>query len=359
MAEPNNHNQSNATPIDPDRCTPGGLTGADAMDWALRAGLALLGLSALWLVLAVVRPLPGGAAQPPPPIPSIAAIHHATAPISQRQSRLASLDSGGNIFASDRRNWPVHIASAPAPGDEPGPPGGRKAPQTPSMSAASAGDIDSIELTDNASAAVKKRLDQLKLRGVYVANGVAAAMIGQKTNPGSESYRVGDTLDDGEWSLIAIDDLRDRVILSRSGQNFELNLYDTPSFARANPGPRSAINATNAPGDVEIDFTSLDKVASELREAGLPRDQINELITLAQEQTAADADTERKAGDAPADPTPAALVPAMPPGMVQLFKAMAEGSREVVLPPPATEPKPDDEDGAKSDPPEKKDKGDR
>jgi hypothetical protein len=346
----------NPTPIARDRCTPGGLAGTDAMDWALRAALALLGVSAIWFVFVAVRPLAAGEAQTPPVIPAIAAIHHTAAPINERQSRLASLNSGGNIFASDRLQWPIHQASATPTPDDPDATAGRGTTRAPENGITSAGDIDRIELTDNASAAVRKRLDQLKLRGVYVIGGKAAAMIGQKTNPGSEVYRVGDTLDDGEWRLVAIDDARDRVILSRSGQSFALNLYETDAATGVatgatsgdTPGPRPAINAAPAIGEVEIGFTSLDKVAAELREAGLPRDQINELLTLALERPGTEASTVVSKPDAE-KAKPVAIPPAMPPGMVQLFKAMAEGSREVV-PPPATAP---DADGG--DPPATKD----
>lgn len=345
------------TPIASDRCTPGGVAGADAMDWSLRAALALLGVSAIWFVFVAVRPLPTGEAQATPTIPAIAAIRNAPAPIDERQSRLASLNSGGNIFATDRRNWPVHLVNAPATADDPGASTGRGTTQAPATGITSAGDIDSIELTDNASAAVKKRLDQLKLRGVFVIGGKAAVMIGQKTNPGSEVYRVGDTLDDGEWRLVAIDDDRDRVILSRSGQNFALNLYDTGTATGDTASPRSAINATPATGEVEIDFTSLDKVAAELREAGLPGDQINELLTLAMDQPGAEASPvePKPNADPNADKAkPVAIPPAMPPGMVQLFKAMAEGSREAVSPPPATVP-----DAKPADPPAAKDDADK
>jgi hypothetical protein len=346
MAENTSNAKNNtAMPIDSERCTPGGLAGVDAMDWALRAGLAMLAIAIIWSVIVVFKPLPSGQAQQPPQIPTLAAMPEHAAPIDVREARLAELNAGGNFFASDRNNWPVHVARKREADPEATP--GRSQPQGPTVVTANNQDIDSIELADNAPSAIKKRLDQLKLRGVYVANGEPSAMIGKKTNASSESYRVGDTFDDGEWRLVAIDEVSDRVILNRSGLNFELKLYDTGTNAYANASPRTSISATNATGEVEIGFTSLDKVATQLREAGVPRDQINDLISLAQ----ADPDEEEPAVDASVEATedakPRAIPPAMPPGMVQLFRAMAEGSREVVTPAPATAPA--TEDNAKAD----------
>jgi len=330
------------TPIAPERCTPAGLAGADAMDWLRRAGLALLAVSAIWFLFVVFRPMPVGQASRAPEIPGIRTIGSAAASIEQRQDRLAALNHGGNIFASDRRNWPVESKIAAAVEDAAETNNGRSVTSTPTTVPAGAADIDSIKLAADAPTAIKKRLEQLRLRGVYVANGQRAAMIGQKANQRSESYRVGDSFGDGEWRLVAIDETRDRVILSRSGLNFELALYDTGTEPDAEP--RASINATNTPGEVEVGFTSLDRVATELRDAGLPREQINELITLAQRQpdeantkdTGADADPGSDSDEG--HDKPVTVPPAMPPGMIQLFKAMAEGSRDVVTPPPVTIP---------------------
>ncbi|MCB9838797.1 MAG: hypothetical protein H6813_05620 [Phycisphaeraceae bacterium] len=310
------------------------------MDWALRAAMALLGVSALWLLVVLLRPLSHGRSPEPATIPTIAEIANHPASIDERQARLAALNRGGNLFATDRRNWPVIATTTQAGGEAPAPDQPRQAQQQPVAIAAGDRALGDLEITRDVSTAIQKRLDLLRLRGVYRINGQAAAMIGQRTNSDSETYRVGDTFADGEWRLEAIDAESDRVILSRSGQNFELTLYDTGTMRSGAAAPLPSISATNAPGDVTIDFTSLDKVATELRDAGLPRDEINELIALSREPAADNAGSPDPAVTADDGRPKPAIPPAMPPGMVQLFKAMAEGSRDVVAPTP--EPKPAD-----------------
>jgi len=264
------------------------------MDWALRGALVLLAGAAVWFVVAIVRPMPTGGEPTTPPIPALTAIPEHAASIDDRQRRLSSLNAGGNIFAGDRRNWPIEIAADDGPGETIELTTVRGNPDAMTPIEVGSTDIDQIELAVNVSAAIRKRLEQLKLRGVFAIGDRKTAMIGQKTNTASEAYREGDTFDDGEWRVVAIDVERDRVILSRSGQNFELKLYDTGAVAAA---PRASINATNTPGEVEIGFTSLDKVAGELRDAGMPREQINELIALAQEQPGEDAAPAEEAAD--------------------------------------------------------------
>ena len=109
--------RNTAEPIATERLTPGGQAGPGAMDWALRASLGLLALSAVWFVVVLVKPMPSGQGQAPPSIPALATIPSHTAPIEERQRRLAALDEGGNIFAADRMNWPVEIVRS----DEPAP----------------------------------------------------------------------------------------------------------------------------------------------------------------------------------------------------------------------------------------------
>jgi len=339
MAEINAREQ-----IATERLTPGGLAGPDAMDWALRGALVLLAGAAVWFVVAIVRPMPTGGEPTTPPIPALTAIPEHAASIDDRQRRLSSLNAGGNIFAGDRRNWPIEIAADDGPGETIELTTVRGNPDAMTPIEVGSTDIDQIELAVNVSAAIRKRLEQLKLRGVFAIGDRKTAMIGQKTNTASEAYREGDTFDDGEWRVVAIDVERDRVILSRSGQNFELKLYDTGAVAAA---PRASINATNTPGEVEIGFTSLDKVAGELRDAGMPREQINELIALAQEQPGEDAAPAEEAADPEAKKV--AIPPAMPPGMVQLFKAMAEGSRDVIAPTTPGAPAPSDESAPKEE----------
>ncbi len=332
--------RNNTQPIATERLTAGGQTGPDAMDWALRAGLGLLVLSAVWFVVVLIKPLPAGHGQAPPSIPALVAIPSHAAPIEVRQQRLAALDEGGNIFAADRMNWPIEIVRS----DEPSPTleltSGRGA-QSAAIPVATGGQgIDSIELAENVSVAIRKRLEQLKLRGVFAIGDQKSAMIGQKSNFASEIYREGDTFDDGEWRVVAIDVEQDRVILNRSGQNFELKLYDVGMTALVKP--RATISATNANGDVVIDFSTLDKVEAELRESGLPRDQINDLIALSQGDQITDATPEAAEAEPDAETKKVAIPPAMPPHMVQLFKAMAEGSRDVVTPAPKSAQDTDD-----------------
>lgn len=324
---------SNPTPIPAERLTAGGPIGVDALDWALRIGAGLLVISALWFVIVVIRPLPGGEGKDAPAIPALASVTTHASSIEKRQQRLAALNDGGNMFASDRANWPVEIARATDTDPDPQQ-NGRNDPASAITIATTHEDLGSIEITTDAPSAIQKRLDLLKLRGVYAAAGDPIAMIGQRSNSRSEQYRVGDTFADGEWRVVAIDQVRDRVILNRSGLNYELTLYNTGTQASAGAEPRTAIHATNADGEVEIGFASLDDVATELREAGLPRDQINELIALSLEQDETDEPDQADDPDADADNEKAAIPPAMPPGMVQLFKAMAEGSRDVVSPTP-------------------------
>ena len=87
------------TPLSPDRCAPGGVSGPDAMDWALRAAMALLGVSALWLLVVLLRPLSHGRSPEPATIPTIAEIANHPASIDERQARLAALTEAEAVVA--------------------------------------------------------------------------------------------------------------------------------------------------------------------------------------------------------------------------------------------------------------------
>lgn len=321
--------------------------GADGANWAARAGAAALAIGLLGWGFALVRPLPDVDAEAPPTAFAPPAGIPEPAPMDIRERRLAAL-TDTNLFAPDRAFWEIdapQVVATDEPAEEAAEAEAAKPATQPSQAAsanleAGADAIDpfrNIELTDPKTLPSKSqaKVKEVQLRAVYSLDGRPRALISlasDPANPSGGSYGVGDTVDE-EWSVLAIDALTDRVVLSREGQNFVFRLYDELPQIAASPSARPKR------GVPVIERRTPAEVRRALLDSGLPASEVDELMALALEEEAA-------------QPEPALEEPAMqgaPAGLEQIIDLMRSNPFEREADEPADdEPQDDDPQGAEA-----------
>jgi len=282
------------------RLSPANTGQADLYIWFSRAAFGLLLVAVLAIIFNAIRPLPQPHIDRIPTVSQPPTFDGATPSIQLRQQWLTALGSD-NLFAPDRKPWPIEIKHNPETDLAHQESTDRDAQQTDQASISTPSNTDgstqlaydTIPLAQQKTPALAREITKVALRGVYHSDGQTVAMITTvKSNPRTRSdpYRVGDSFDDGHWQVLAIDDQNYRVILSRDGKNIELTLYDTlltpvavePS---AKPVPKQTEAAQSDAGQPSIPVVtqqSRNQVRAVLGQAGFDQDQVNELLDLAQ-----------------------------------------------------------------------------
>ncbi|TVQ31712.1 MAG: hypothetical protein EA376_08595 [Phycisphaeraceae bacterium] len=319
------------------RSTPAGRAGADGYAWAGRLAAAALAMALLWFIYAVVRPLPSPPAAEAQRVPRAPVAPERTQPIDVRENRLDALVSA-NYFNHEREFW------APDAGETEALAEAQRLEQAAEEQAAEAERLasrqrtidpnepmafDSIPITDRSSAPVSllQRVQEVQLRGVYRGEGDPVAMIDLMTEREPRNrmrrLRIGQRFDEDNWRLIAIDDVTDRIILSRAGYNFMISLYDSP-FGRDG----SLAQASDAAHEAESPGKSEEEVRSELADAGLEQSEIDNLLALALGDDALEGEA-AKADEAPADEARATETPeaesqqTRPPGVATILRLLS------------------------------------
>lgn len=299
-----------ATRLAPDRLRAGGPRNADAYVWAGRVAVGGAALAAIWLAFAALRPLPTPDAEPGVEFPAPPRLPETGAQLAERERLVAALSSA-NYFSPDRAMWKPHepkasAADATASGAaaETPPPLVAPAPERPLERAANP--FDRIPLTDPKTSRIAAKIKEVELRGVYSFGGDPAALISLTTDPRRRavSVRTGDAFGDGEWKLLAVDEHRDRVIVSRGGENFMLSLYpETVASAGAARPPVPAAEPPHAAGP-RVTVRTPEQVRAELEKAGVPTEEIDALLAAAQSDP----------GAAPSQPESPAAIAQSPAG---------------------------------------------
>ena len=296
--------------------------------WATIAAAAALASGAVWLGVAVVRPMPATPTARAATSPERRPTPIAESPRAvERAALLARLDEMGNIFAPDRAPWPDSAIADAA--DEPthevsdAPVRPPIAPATPTGSAGPPA-YDQIEVAQTPPPAVDREMKSLHLRGIFRTPRGAAAMIQDAADTTSRGrallLRRGQSFRNGDWRVVAIDAEGKRVILSRAGVNVELSLYDIPAGA-ARVAQAQAPVVQPAPPSVVVQTRTPEQARADLLAAGISAADVDEILRLAQEAPANPAIA--------ATPEPSAPVLKSAPGvsddMRALLKMMAEG----------------------------------
>lgn len=314
--------------IKPDLSRVGG-AGAALRAATVGAAFALLG-AVVWVSVAALRPMPEPEIAEPPAPATIAAPALASATLESRDRLLGALASAGNIFAPDRLPWPAPKQEA-ASGDtaEAAPDSSSPtAAATPASApvkigggAASAPAYDSIPVSAAPPPAIERDLKKLRLRGVYRDGGSRVALItGAGTPPNSaraQPRRVGETFGEESWTVVAIDDARPRVILSRAGVNVELAMRDLGD-AIARTSSRPAV-AQPAPPPVVVHTRTVEQARAELLAAGVDPALVEETLSLS-------ADIAIAGAPEPARAPTIESIPRASEEMMELLKMMSAGS---------------------------------
>lgn len=332
------------------RLAPAGATGFDAARWVRWAAGIALALSAAWWLWSWRRPLPEPQVDKPDPPPSgqVAGLPE-TPSIQQRDRLLASLTERGNLFAPDRQLWEhERIAEAEEGNAE----SSEDATQKDGDDQASADeqdddvataaprrgeqiDIDRLDITskEDMTVAVRKKVEDLRLRGVYRSEQGPAALISDrkaKHRSRSRIYRPGETFDEGEWRVLAIDTEGDRVILRQADVNVELRMHEPIDGATIVSSEAEASDDQPAP---IVQTASPEQVRRELTQAGVDEKEIDALLRLARgesdepqvAQSPDEKDSEKTRGDDRAALSDAESIPDAPEGFSELLKMMASG----------------------------------
>jgi len=297
--------------------------------WANVASGAAMVIGAVWVIVALTRPLPAADVAGSAPIdpPARTPAPWASSDSSERATALAMLTAAGNIFAPDRAPWPERAladAGVEAPEDPAAP---ADAPPEPVAVAADPSQppaYETIRVERTPPPAIDRELKQLHLRGVLRTGAGPAAVIQDAGDPATRGraliLRPGEPFRAGDWRVVAIDADQRRVILSRSGVNVELSLYDIPAGAavvRRPPGPVAPL----APPGVVVRTRTPEQARADLIAAGLTEAEADEILRLAQETGAT--------GAVAASPEPAAPAlegaPAVSDDMRALLEMMAKG----------------------------------
>ncbi len=299
---------------------------------ALRAatvGAALAFLSAIvWVSVAALRPMPEPEIAEPPAPATIPSPALAPATLESRDRLLGALASAGNIFAPDRLPWPAQKQEI-ASGDK-----AEAALESSALTAAAspasapvkigeraAVAYDSIPVSAAPPPAIERDLKKLRLRGVYRDGESRVALItGAGTPPNSaraQPRRVGEAFGEESWTVVAIDDARPRVILSRAGVNVELAMREIgDAIARTSSLPTVA---QPAPPPVVVHTRTIEQARAELLAAGLDPALVEEALALSADIAIADAAE-------PARVPSLDTIPGASDEMMELLKMMSAGS---------------------------------
>lgn len=327
---------------------------ADTMQWITRAGAALAVGAALWLALAVVKPISSAERveePPPPPIPSFE-----SPPVERwdRREVLARL-GGVNLFDAEREAWSARPRERAADGEaKPGEPKPAPPPAAGTLSTSIGGQSVLVTKAEALPEDVKTALTGLMLRGIYVPPGAGepVAMISRVhggPNPMlSDVFRPGDEFEDkqhpqAKWRLIAIDQPGRRVVLQRGGINAVLSLY-----ARAASTVAPGASAEPKKAGATIIVQTRGEIASSLREARVSEEEIARLLELAAmspEEASASAKIAalaKAAKDQAKDQKPGRRSP--PPGLEAIAKLLQQAPQTTPeVEPPAEVPPADAE----------------
>ena len=308
--------------------------GGSIAAWATGAAGVALAAGVVWIIVAAVRPLPAPVIAAPKAPPIITTPRGLGQTLAQRDALLDRLASAGNTFAPDHQPWPVETANANADASTdsatektpPAAPIARVTPPNINHTGAQAS-YDAIPVAQAPPPAITRDLKNLRLRGVYKSARGPVALISdiktQKNRKESHAHRIGETFGAAEWTVVAIDNTGQRVILSRAGVNVELRMYDLgenvarvaarPAPVRQPPKP-AVVVYTRTPAQVRADLAA----------AGLSQADIDELMTLAQE-----APIPAVAASPGRAPTASALhaAPQTPAAMADLLKMMSSGQK--------------------------------
>ena len=312
-----------------------GQTGAAASDWAMRLGAGALLVGAAVAAWSAFRPLPSPSVESHAPVIHVPNEFGLDVDLDQRERILADAADAGNIFAPDREAWSRDVAqateeNAPASVDEPQTPRiedratrmARLAAEANAGGPSAVTAFDSIPIDTSPPVEIRTDLRDLRLRGVYRSSRGPVALIGsvrEKNKNSAEARRVGEVFGDEEWGVIAIDDVGKRVILSRSGVNVKLSMYELPEgAARVVSATGSAAPAQRPPNPpVVVMSRTPAQLRQELADAGLSAAEIDELMQLAEIENGA---------PVAATPTPQPTIggaPETPPGLTELLKMMS------------------------------------
>jgi hypothetical protein len=288
------------------RFAPLGVEGATPLIWAGRVSVVLLGVAAVYLLVALARPLPapgapGGALPEPAPAPGLA-----PAPVEQREARLASL-TDDNPFSRDREAWAsAELARGPGEGDGPGDAAGETAgaPEVAERPDDDRGptSIDGIPITDpeDVEQTLQAAYKNLELRGIVsTAAGSHAAMLSfvqSRERDRSTRFLLGEEfVDDSHpshpWRVLFIDAERDRVVLRREGRNLVVPLFRTVIVAEPEPAPEAEAELTPEQDMAERRRRTIE----DLRAAGVPPREIALILAALDEELARLAEEERAA----------------------------------------------------------------
>jgi len=319
-----------------------------------------MALTLVWWGWVVVRPLERPVAGEERAIPAIPVIpgepgfSGSERDISVRQALVEALGRE-NLFAADRQPWPRRrptnasdganaqaskaVDGTAAPHNATGGIGGGAAHV--GLAGAGAAVTPRESLPDD----VKKALGALELKAVRrdrEGKGVAMiTFVHGADRPVSRAFRAGDEFSEetnpqAPWRVEAVEVLRRRVVLSRSGVLAALPLYkglgDGPLATEAD----SASMGARAPGEVVVEGRTRDEVAVELRAKGLSEVEITALMTELDRQLEASGESPVRTLAEIVAPKPegseqAAQGPRRTPpaGMEAVLKMMAEQSAQV------------------------------
>jgi|GEM_PF-2859509 len=340
------------------------LAGAETFDpaqWAMRLGALALLAGVVWAGFSALRPLSAPTLADPISPPSITPSLNRFATLETREDQLAQLKVFGNIFSPDRKEWDIALADNDAAQSKDAAPADsasasastdattRSIASASSPTSAGPPRYEDIPVEKKPPVAIWKDLHDLRLRGVYRTDRGPIALIGnirQKERSRSHARHVGEYFEDedGDWTVLAIDDVNKRVILNRAGMNVELTMFppiegvmsvassqDTPPVVRP-PNPSVVVHTRTA-----------DQLRAELAQAGVSAADIEELLQQAQSpptspsanQTPSVAKKTTPKQSPKAIETALKSAPALSPAMADLLKMMSSGSapmKPVVLP---------------------------
>lgn len=318
--------------------------GSGAELWVARFGAGAMVLGGAWLVWNGVRPMPGGGGGEAASPAAVSPVAFPESDVEARSALLARVQ-GRNAFSADGLSWmSTRRAVAEDEPEEPAPAddgalsltrgeSGLK-PETPAQ-------VGMIKITpeEKLSSDVKKAREELFLRGIRSRlDGAMVAMIAMNSVDHAKYARTfapGDVFVDekhpkAQWRVVAVDAGQKLVVLSRSGENVVLSLYDQSEDARARlvSGGASATGAkVNARVTPTLVKQSEDEITAAMRAAGISDQEIASLLARARSDEAltAPAAPVTEPGVAAAGPSIEPAKSGAPEGIDSIFKMMFSG----------------------------------
>lgn len=315
------------------RLRPAGRNTNRAVLWATRLSCAALVGAGAWMLLSLLRPLPTASAPPPLSPPTIPTPQTASMDLAAREALLSRLHNQGNIFAPDRQPWPLKdSATASSPGEiaTAHPVASASAPSAkPAPKSTAPPRYEDIEIVEKPPVGIEKDLKDLRLRGVYRTEAGAVALIGtirQKNAFQTFPRRIGDSFDDGNWTVVAIDEVGMRVILSRIGVNVELKMFGPLEGSAAVVKAKPAVIPGRMPNPSVVVYTKTpEQLRAELMEAGFLQEEIAELVRLMEEAEPDAPAAVAQSKSAPARGIPLDSTPPIQPELAELLRMMSSG----------------------------------